>query len=357
MKLFATILFTTFLFSCSSAGSDEEKSQVRELSIIGADLSLVPELLNRGLHYKTTSGSIKNPVGILRENGVNTVRLRLWHQPKTNTSSFNEVKTFSRQLQQEGLKVLLTIHYSDTWADPGKQSIPKKWQEIPFNALKDSVSAYTQKIIKEIGPEYVQIGNEINNGLLWPYGDRWKENGQFTELLKTGIEAVKDANAETKTILHYAGIEGAVDFFKQTDHLGYDLIGLSYYPMWHGKDLDKLSDLFTALESDFKRDFILVETSYPFTLDYQDSTNNIVGRNDQILSDFPATPGGQAAFLKKLTTLVSNSQNGIGICYWGGEWITTENIAERSGSPYENQALFDFDHVALPIVKAFKPIE
>lgn len=359
MRLFIPILIllSTFLFSCSKTASDEKTPVGKRLEIRGADLSLVPELLRRGFSYKTASGTVNNPIDILKENGLNTVRLRLWHGPKTNTSSFAEVKNFSKQLRQKGLKVLLTVHYSDTWADPGQQAIPKVWQDLTFSTLKDSVSAYTQSIVSEIKPEYIQIGNEINNGFLWPLGDRWDHNAQFLELVKTATTAVRETNKNTKIILQYAGVEKAIDFFEEINHLDYDLIGLSYYPRWHGKDLSRLAKFFSELDKNFEQEFVLVETSYPYTLDYQDKTHNIIGSKDQILPEFSATPAGQAAYFEKLSEMVSSYESGIGVCYWGGEWITVENSSEQIGSPCENQALFDFDHRALPIVKAFKPEE
>ncbi|WP_366837396.1 glycosyl hydrolase 53 family protein [Lutibacter sp.] len=217
---------------------------------------------------------------MLKENGVNTIRLKLWVNPSNVHSGFAEVKEFSETLKSKGFKIWLTLHYSDTWADPAHQKIPKIWQEISFTQLKDSVFNYTEKVVNEIQPNYIQIGNEINSGLLHPYGNILNNFQNFIELMKMGISAVRTSSNNTKIILHFAGIEGSDWFFNQVNTLDYDIIGLSYYPRWHGKSLNNLKTKMQDLSKIHHREIVIAETAYPFTLDWNDWTNNIVGLED-----------------------------------------------------------------------------
>jgi arabinogalactan endo-1,4-beta-galactosidase len=139
--------------------------------VTAVDISSYPEISSTNPIFYDLNGGEKDFLKILKENGINTVRLRLWVNPIDEHSGFNEVKQFSQTLKANGFKTWLTIHYSDTWADPAHQKTPVQWQGISVNALKDSVYNYTQKVINEMQPNYVQIGNEINSGILHPYGD------------------------------------------------------------------------------------------------------------------------------------------------------------------------------------------
>ena len=200
-----------------------------------------------------------------------------------------------------------------------------------------------------------QIVGEINSGLLHPHGNINTNETQFLALLSSGIKAVKDHSPQTKIILHFAGIDGADWFFRKVNNLEYDIIGLSYYPIWHGKDLNKLKNTITNLGDTYKKEVLIAETAYPFTLDWNDWTNNIVGLNEHlILPAYPATPIGQEAFITNLKTMVNATQKGIGFCYWGGELVAFNGKESTNGSPWENQALYDFNNKALPVIKAFK---
>ena len=128
---------------------------------------------------------------ILKKEGINTIRLRLWVDPSNGHSGFQEVLTFSNELKAQGFKVWLSLHYSDTWADPGQQSPPQHWQNLSFEALADSVYDYTEKVVAEIRPDYIQLGNEINSGLLHPYGHITDNREDFLQLLEQSSAAVR----------------------------------------------------------------------------------------------------------------------------------------------------------------------
>jgi arabinogalactan endo-1,4-beta-galactosidase len=291
---------------------------------------------------------------ILKNNGLNTVRVRLWHSPKDEHSSFEEVKSFAQRIKSSGLKVLLTVHYSDTWADPGNQAPPLDWARPFIEAVRDSVYTYTSKIMNEINPDFIQIGNEINPGFLHPYGNINSNPGAFLELLAQGIKAVREHSQNTKIIIHFAGIEGVDWFFDQLRDIDYDIIGISYYPLWHGKDLDKLTATLFTIGKTYSKEVLIAETAYPFTLEWNDWTNNIVGLEEQlILPGFPATPEGQQEFISSIKEIVKSNSKVIGYCYWGAELVAYNGPQAQDGSAWENQAVFDFNNKALPVVYEF----
>jgi arabinogalactan endo-1,4-beta-galactosidase len=349
------ILFL-LIISCDRADINPPTSESENSTFISAvDISSYPEILNSNPTFYDLDGNKNDFLTILKDNGVNTIRLRLWVNPVTEHSGFEEVKQFSHILKTRGFKTWLTVHYSDTWADPGQQETPAIWQGVEFSQLKNHVYNYTESIITELQPDYIQIGNEINLGFLHPYGHITNNFQQFNELMETAIAAVRTNTDDTKIIVHFAGIEGADWLFNQVSDLDFDIIGLSYYPIWHGKSLNILKTEMQNLSSSYDKDIIIAETAYPFTLAWNDWTNNIVGLDEQlILPDYPATPEGQRNFIAQIKTLTKEVENGIGFCYWGAELIAWKGSESTNGSPWENQALFDFENKALPILKEFK---
>ncbi|WP_117879263.1 glycoside hydrolase family 53 protein [Aureibaculum luteum] len=348
------IILAIFLSSCSNSTPEEDIQSLDKDYISAIDLSSLPEIESKNIAFYNTNGSPDDVVSILKNNGVNTIRLRIWNHPKNDHSSFNEVKLFADQLHNLGLKVWLTVHYSDTWADPGKQIPPSKWQNLSFSILKDSIYRYTQKIIIGIKPDIIQLGNEINSGLLLPYGDINSNKNQFIEILNTGTKAIRDLSKETKIMIHFAGIDNSDWFFDQLKTVDYDYIGLSYYPIWHGKDLGKVKITLSELSKKYQKEILFAETAYPFTLDWNDFTNNIVGDSEQILPQYPATLEGQKDFISKIKELIISTENGKGICYWGGELISYNGKVATDGSPWENQALFDFNNKIVPVISSFQ---
>ena len=173
--------------------------------------------------------------------------------------------------------------------------------------------------------------------------------------MDTAIVAVRTTSSKTKIILHFAGIEDSDWFFDQVIIVDYDIIGLSYYPLWHGKSLNNLKAKMQHLSNAHQKKTLIAETAYPFTLDWNDWTNNIAGTDEQlILPQFPATPEGQRKFINKIKALTKEVENGIGFCYWGAELIAWKGNESQDAPPWENQALFDFDNKALPVLIEFK---
>lgn len=310
----------------------------------GIDASFIPEL--RSLNIKTydRNSKIIDMLDLLKNSGLNTIRLRIWHTPETIHSSFSEVKVFSKEIRNKGLQVYIDLHYSDTWADPGHQQKPKAWSNLNFNELKDSLFNYTKKIAAEIKPDYIQLGNEINEGILFPDGSINNFN-QFKELLQEGIKAVRENSPDTKIILHYAGYQNSISFYNNLNDLDYDIIGLSYYPYWHGKNLALLEDTLNALSIKFDKQIIIAETAYPFS--------SLTGTADYLVNGYPATIDGQLNFIKNINIIVRSNSKGMGVCLWGGV-IDAYKIPKptSNGSYWENQAVLDYSNNALPVLEA-----
>ena len=333
--------------------ADTEEENLAFISAV--DISKYPEISNTNSIFYDLDENQKDFLTILKEKGINTIRLRLWVNPVNEHSGFNEVKQFSQSLKTHGFKTWLTLHYSDSWADPGQQNPPTQWQGKSFSALKDSVYNYTKKVMQEMQPDYIQIGNEINIGILHPYGDLATNHQNFIELVQQGSLAVRERSMDCKIILHYAGIEHADWFFTQVNQIDYDIIGLSYYPIWHGKSLTALKTRMQELSNIHNKKILIAETAYPFTLEWNDWTNNIVGLDEQlILPEYPATPEGQRNFIRQIKTLTKELENGIGFCYWGAELIAWKGNQSTDASPWENQALFDFNNKALSVLNEFE---
>ena len=157
--------------------ADTEEENLAFISAV--DISKYPEISNTNSIFYDLDENQKDFLTILKEKGINTIRLRLWVNPVNEHSGFNEVKQFSQSLKTHGFKTWLTLHYSDSWADPGQQNPPSQWQGISFSALKDSVYNYTKKVMQEMQPDYIQIGNEINTGILHPYGGLSNQSSEF----------------------------------------------------------------------------------------------------------------------------------------------------------------------------------
>lgn len=321
------------------------------LAIRGADLSFLPALRSSSLSLLNGQGQVQDALGTLKESGMNVVRLRLWYQPAQSSANWQAMLTLKNEIKAQGLQLLLSVHYSDTWADPAQQSTPAAWQGLSLGVLADSVYQYTERVMQAFEPDYVQIGNEINGGMLWPVGN-WADSAAFHRLLRSGIAAVRSVKPATKIILHHAGFAGASYFYQRLSSLDYDMVGLSYYPMWHGKSLDSLGLAIRGLRQQTGKSVLVVETSYPFALGWNDNTHNVVGDSNQLLSAFSATPAGQQAYLDALSSTLYEA-GALGWCYWGAEWVSFGNAGGWQGSSWENQALWDFDRRVLPAVSAF----
>ncbi len=351
------ILILCLIFiSCGNENvNTSSDSNENDEFVTAVDISAYPEISSTNPSFYDLNDNEKDFLEILKESGVNTIRLKLWVNPANKHSGFNEVKQFSQTLKANGFKSWLTLHYSDTWADPGRQETPSSWRNLDFSTLKDSLRLYTKKVVQDIKPDYIQIGNEINSGLLHPYGDISTNASNFISLIEAGCSAVRENSENCKIILHFAGIENSDWFLNQVSTVDYDILGLSYYPIWHGKSITSLNNTMKNLSNLHNKQILIAETAYPFTLQWKDLTNNILGLEEQlILPEYPASAEGQRKFIKDIKSIIQELDKGIGFCYWGAELIAWKGDEATDGSPWENQALFDFNNKALPVLNEFK---
>jgi len=349
------LLFLT-LTMVSCASDDSSNTQVPAVvvpeEIRSADMSYLPLIESEGTLYKHNNVA-QDAITTLKNAGCNTIRMRLWYSPTDAHCGFAEVKALAARVRSAGLKVWLTVHYSDTWADPGNQAKPAAWQSMSFIDMKSAVATYTTQIMTEINPDIIQIGNETNDGMLWPEGKLSAHEDQYKQLVTAATTAIRAKSDTAKIMLHFAGINGADWYFSKVSSLDFDYIGLSYYPVWHGKSLDALKNTMNTLGQLYNKKVVIAETAYPFTLGYNDYTNNIVGLENQLITTYPATAAGQKNYLLAIKSMIDESTSGIGFSYWGSEWVAFRGPTATNGSSFENQALWDFNNNALPALDAF----
>lgn len=366
MKKTANIIIFLIVFSTQlSCSKTETKTELPPETVVidnfirAADVSFLPEMETANVLFYNSQNQPEKMLTTLKNAGCNTIRIRLWHNPANGNSGMTEVKSLVAKVKAEGMKVWITVHYSDTWADPGTQTKPLAWQNLNFTDLKTVVVAYTSSVLTELNPDIIQIGNETNDGFLWPSGRLTTNESQFLELLAAASSKIRSQAPNTKIMLHYAGVNygtntGASWFFNKVKTINFDYIGLSYYPMYHGKFLSDVKSTIENLGSLYNKKVIIAETSYPFTFGWNDWTNNIIGLPSQIIPAFPATSDGQKQYLTSLRSTISESTFCSGFAYWGAEWVSFRGNQATNGSSYENQALWDFNNKVLPAIEVFK---
>ncbi|PTY05719.1 hypothetical protein DB347_15255 [Opitutaceae bacterium EW11] len=335
--------------------------------LIGADVSALATIEAHGGHF-SDGGKREDALTIFRQNGFSCFRLRLFVSPDgvgIVTNDLPYTLALAKRVKASGAGLLLDLHYSDTWADPQKQFKPAAWEKLPFEQLVAAVERHTQEVLRSLAaqgtaPDYVQIGNEITNGLLWPDGkvefektddeESWR---RFTRLLQAGVDGVRavfpDKN-RPQILLHIESSGNAprsLWFFRgiERHRVPYDAIGLSYYPDWHGKIADFRATLAT-LATTFHKPILVVETAYPSRGDkYWNGKPNL---------DWPISPEGQRAFLSDVLAAVRDTPEGLGagLFYWFPEAIPVEGLHAWVGG---SCALFDVNGNALPALSFAAP--
>lgn len=366
---------------------------------LGIDLSTyLEEEASEASYFE--AGSKVEPLRVFRLNGVNYLRLRLWVDPfdengKPYLGGTNDLKSFltiAKLGVEKGYRIILDFHYSDFWVDPGKQTMPKAWQGLGYEALKDKVAEYTLETLKvsrenDIDLSYIQLGNEITNWMLWPLGKltdngKGKERGNYETLiglLKEASRSCRLAYPKAKLIVHLERSgDNAVyrEFFNKLKDgkLDYDVIGMSYYPYWHGT-----FDQFFANVDDMKRTFgkevAVMEFGYAYTMEDYIKTSNgqlVVSKDSasKFYLPYPLTTEGQEECVERFLALAS--KHGISlVCYWEPCWIPGNNTcwASKEGQAYigelgkeirnewANQCLFDYGGNVLPAFYKFRKME
>lgn len=338
------------------------------LTVKGSDVSSLIKSEAKGGVYKNSSGTTGDALAILKNAGQNYARVKVWVNPADGYNNKTRVLAAAKRIKAQGMKLLVDFHYSDTWADPGAQTVPSSWASHSYSQLKTDVYNHTHDVLNALKSQgttadMVQVGNEINGGMLWSaYStSNWS---QLAGLLNSGYDAVKAVNSSTQVALHLAkggDLSGTRWWFDSAVSNGvkFDVIGLSYYGYWHGT----LADFQTTLDdaaSRYSKPVFLAETAYPFRLDSEDSHENIIDLSSELVSGYPATTAGQTRWMKDVASIVEAVPNGrgLGIFYWESTWTARtgngwDPTDSSSGNGWENQALFGYDDRALPAMAWF----
>lgn len=312
MALLCKLLLIVFFASCTS-----KKPTVQHVSnnfVKGADISWLPQMEASGYKFYNDNGQPEDCFKILKDHGVNSVRLRTWVNPDNHKinghCSMAETVAIAVRARQHNMKVMLNFHYSDSWADPGKQNKPAAWVGLSFEDLKKALYNYTIDVMTQlknagVNPEWVQVGNEIPGGILLPDGstDNWP---QLAQLLNTGYDAVKAISPSAKVVLHVDQGNNNARFrwwfdAATTNHVKYDVIGMSYYPYWldgrpdYTLSINDLGNNLKDMAARYNKEVMVVE----------------VGGEDTKAQN---TYDMLVAVIKKVKEV--NGGKGLGVMYW-----------------------------------------
>lgn len=348
--------------------------------IKGMDISSYPEMLDKQYTYYDFNGKEVNLLEFAKEQGFNYGRLRIWNEPERVPESggycnLQDTLKMAKEIMQRGMGLLLDFHYSDWWADPGNQNLPFAWKELSEDELVEAVYDYTKKVmiaLDENGtyPDMVQIGNEIRCGMMWPVGaiTNWKG---LARLINAGIKAVRDTQGErdTKIVIHldqggrYYYYEEWFDAALAHGVTDFDIIGLSYYPFWHGTFND-LKNTMEKLIVRYKKPLVLAEIAHAYRM----SQGNLFGEAQERIAGFPANPEAQRTVLELIMSIVAHVSNdmGIGVFYWEPFWQAKENdgswgscmvLVDSNGMPTEGCKAFGIDPKSADVNKIAKIYE
>lgn len=373
----------------------------------GVDISTILAQEASGVKYYDADGNEKDLFDLLDDAGVNYIRVRVWNDPFDadgngyggGNCDTQTAATIGRRAAEHGMKLLVDYHYSDFWADPGKQFCPKAWKDLEIWDKADACHDFTFEslnVILDAGADVgmVQIGNEINNGMS---GE--KQNSFVASIMNGGAKAIREISAlwgrDIKIAVHYANPEKPAAIIDKLNKLkdngvDYDVVGLSYYPFWHG-ELSNLVDLMNKIRLDYGKDVMVAETSYAYTLEDGDGNGNSVSEKD-LSKYYAATVQSQVNAVHDVCLAVVIAK-GLGVFYWEPAWIPVNHIdwnkndaasllsANKKaweqygsgwassyakaydpkdagiyygGSAWDNQAWFDFDGRALPSLYTYK---
>jgi arabinogalactan endo-1,4-beta-galactosidase len=305
------------------------KAQTPEIATFskGADASWLPQMEATGYKFYDSDGTQKDCLQLLKDRGMNTIRLRVFVNPSNDKTNGHcspaETVAMAVRAKNMGMRVMIDFHYSDTWADPGNQTKPAAWAIHTFTQLLNDVYTHTYDVLNAlktagVTPEWVQIGNEIAGGMLWPEGSS-SNFGQLAQLLNKGYEATKAVDATIKVIVHLDDGSNTAKFRwffdnATTNNVKYDVIGMSYYPYWVGSDytatIGALQYNLNDMVSRYGKEVMVVEVGGDYTL-VQNTYDMLVA----VIAVVKSVPNNK----------------GLGVIYWEPE-------GEKSWSGYQLNA-------------------
>ena len=324
----------------------EAVEDLPEEFIFGMDASQVPSLEKSGVRYYDFDGRETDVFRILAENGINYIRVRVWNDPFDaeghgyggGNCTIDTALEIGLRAAKYGMKLLVDFHYSDFWADPGKQMVPKAWKDMDPDAKAAALEQYTREslqTLKNAGVDVgmVQVGNETNGAMCgeadWP---------SVTRLMAAGSKAVREVYPEALVAVHFANPEsGAYSGYARMlkeNGLDYDVFGSSYYPYWHGT-LENLTKVLSEVRRTYDKKVMVMETSYAWTTEDSDFSGNTISADSKLTQPYPYSLQGQADNLRNVTQAVADA-GGIGVCYWEGTWISVGGASKE-----ENQKLWE----------------
>ena len=317
----------------ATAVCGKAQANLSDMHFVGGDMSMLTQFEKQKATYYTNTGTkINDLLTYVKEQGWNTIRVRLFVDPSNDSDKgvcqdINYVKALGKRIKDAGMLLMLDFHYSDTWADPAKQWTPADWLSMSNDALYTKIYEYTKDCLEQMNaagatPDFIQTGNEISYGMLWGAKgstanrcymgkeDNWP---RFTTLLKQAGKACREVCPQAQIILHIERVAQPnviVNFYNQMKNKGvdYDIIGLSYYPYFHG-NLNQLETALNTVEKNFDKPIQIVETGYP-------SQYAIGGSTYDYTSTYPYTQKGQKDFTIDLITLLKNHPRVNGLSWW-----------------------------------------
>ena len=304
--------------------------------IFGMDASCVIALEDAGVKYYDFAGNEEDVFKVLADNGVNYIRVRIWNNPYDamgngfggGNCDIDKAVLIGQRATQYGMKLLVNFHYSDFWADPAKQMVPRAWKGMEIEEKTDAVYHFTKDCLvklRDAGVDVgmVQVGNETNQYMC---GEKTWFNIQY--LMQAGAKATREIFPEALVALHFANPEkvGSYDnYAKKMDYyqVDYDVFASSYYPYWHGS-LENLTETLSRIATTYNKKVMVMETSYAYTGEDTDFNGNTISDGGAIVKSYPFTVQGQANNIWDITNaMVNDTVNGIGVVYWEGTWIAT----------------------------------
>ena len=322
---------------------------------------------DKGGTYAYEDGTQADALQILRDHGMNYVRIRVWVNSPDGYHGKAQLLEMAKRLQPYKMNLLVDFHYSDSWADPGKQPKPAAWKDLDFEGLQQAVYDHTYDVCRSLTeqgtpPAMVQIGNEITNGMLWPDGKNDQSFDNLAAVLRESVRAVRECSLDTQVMLQVDnGCKNEVyrwwfDNIMERK-VSFDLIGVSYYPYWHGTLADLQTNL-NDITARYEKDILVVEMAYPFAPIDPENYGDLIHFEEY--PGYPFTPDGQARFLAEVMSIVRAVPNGrgLGVMWWDATWT---NVPGNGWDPFDpaspnnwaNQALFDYKNRALPAMNLF----
>ena len=335
----------------------------------GSDISWLPAYEAAGGKFYTTAGKVIDAFALMKASGFKVVRVRIFLNPSDNNGRLDNALALAARAKAAGIDTCIDLHFSDTWADPGNQSTPAGWSKTDVNVLANQVKSYVVATLtrfkdSNLPIKYVQLGNEISNGFMWPLGkidsnndQQWKNLAQLFNAATAGLRQVAPT---AKSVLHLdcGGDSSRVRWWLMRASLyrmrDFNIVGLSYYPQWHGT-IANLTETLEMVAWEFEKPVVIAETAYPYTANRFGS--DVIDVSKGVLPAYAATPAGQSSYAKKLVAILKKLpyNNGVGVWWWEGlatHVVRNNQVVWDSGMT--NSTLVDGSGKALPALAALK---